>query len=157
MTDLFLFVLGAAWLVVFVSTALRAKRRAPLFTAESWRSRMRAIAPPRVSSTGRWIVAPRSSGAVDRGARRALKKRVQRRKRLLVVSIALIPLSLLAAVAGGGRWWDLHFASYALVAVYVALLVEERRARTESLGNVRSLAGARRATSDRERYAERRA
>ena len=157
MTELFLVVLGAVWLIVYLPAALKAKRRGPLFTAESWRRRMRAIAPPRISSSGRWVVAPASSGALDRGARRALKKRQERRKQLLLGLLALIPASLTVAIVEGGRWWDLHFISYALVAVYVALLVEDRRARSDSLHKVRSLAGARGTTPERERYAERRA
>jgi hypothetical protein len=157
LTELFLIILGAAWLVVFLPRVLIAKRRTPLFQAASWRQRMRSIAAPRISSTGRWVVAPRSSGAIDRGARRALKKRQQRRKLLLFVLLALVPLSLLVALWRGAWLWNVHFASYAVLAVYVALLVEERRVRSEGTEKVRALGSRRGDASASGDFMERRA
>lgn len=158
MTDVFLLVLAAAWLVVLAPAAFRARRHAPLFTSETWRRRMQLIAPPRRHSSGRWVVAPPSSGAADRSARRALARKQQRRKRLLLVLVLLVPASLAAALLRGGELWNLHVASYGAVTVYVAFLVEDRRRRQESLSNLPSLAGRRRRRAGVERgYAERRA
>ncbi len=157
MTELFLMILGAAWLVVFVPRALKAKRHTPLFQAATWRQRMRTIASPRASLTGRWVVAPRSSGAIDRGARRALKKRQQRRKTALLVLVALVPLTLLAALWKGAWLWNVHFGSYAVLAVYIAVLVEQRRVRTDGADKVRALASRRGNEGGPPSYAERRA
>jgi hypothetical protein len=157
LTDLFLMVLVAAWIVALWPAAVRAKRSTPLFTAERWRRRMESIAP-RAGRSGRWVMAPQSSGARDRSARRALKALQRRCKRLLIVLAALVPVSLVPALLRGGPLWVLHAASYAVLAVYVALLVETRRRRAEAQSNVRSLAGRRRAAARApQAYEERRA
>jgi hypothetical protein len=139
LTELFLIFLGTASIAVSIPAALRVRRHTPLFTAETWQRRMRSIAPAARSSSGRWIIAPQSSGAADRGARRALKKRQERRKQLLLGLVAAVPLTLALAVVWGGRLWVVHYATYALLALYVAWLVEERRVREQSLDTVRSL------------------
>ena len=107
--------------------------------------------------TGRWVVTPRSSGAVDRGARRALKKRQQRRKTALLVLVALVPLTLLAALWKGAWLWNVHFGSYAVLAVYIAVLVEQRRVRTDGADKVRALASRPGNEGRPPSYAERRA
>jgi hypothetical protein len=157
LTELFLIILGAAWLVVFVPRALRAKRHTPWFQAATWRQRMSSIASPSASLRGRWVVAPRSSGAIDRGARRALKKRQQRRKTALLVLVALVPLTFLVALWKGAWLWNVHFGSYAVLAVYVAVLVEQRRVRTEGSDKVRALASRRGDAPGSRSYVERRA
>ena len=143
MTDFFLVFLGGAWLAVFWPAARRARRNTPLFTSEGWRRRMQLIAP-RTGAAGRWIIAPRSSGASDRAARRSYRRSLHRRKLALLAIAAAVPVTLVVAVAAGDGLWTVHLASYAVLAVYVALLVEAKRARLQSEDNVRSLAHRRR-------------
>ncbi|CAN5551252.1 hypothetical protein BH24ACT26_BH24ACT26_16390 [soil metagenome] len=143
MTDFFLVFLGGAWLVVLWPRLRRAKRSTPLFTTERWRRGMELIAPRRGGS-GRWIMAPGSSGAADRSARRSFRRTQRRRKRALLAVLATVPVSLIAALLLGGALWEIHLSSYAALAVYVALLVESKRRREESTTKVRSLASRRR-------------
>ena len=158
MTELFLIFLGAASIAVSIPAALKVKRHTPLFTAEMWQRRMRSIAPATRSSSGRWIIAPQSSGAVDRGARRALRKRQQRRKELLLALLAAVPLTLGLAMLQGGRLWVVHYATYAVLALYVAWLVEERRVREQGVDTVRSISHRREERSSTPgAYGERRA
>ncbi|MFN2488404.1 MAG: hypothetical protein ABR529_01430 [Actinomycetota bacterium] len=140
MTDFFLVFLGGAWLVVFWPSVIKAKRSTPLFTAESWRRRMQLMAPRGGAPSGRWVVAPRSSGAVDRTVRRSRERSQRRRIRLLVALALSIPTTLVAALVRGGGLWEVHLSTYALLAVYVAVLVEVRRGRDESARKVRALA-----------------
>jgi cell division protein FtsB len=142
LTDLFLVFLAAAWLVIFWPAARRAKRRTPLFSAEGWRRRMSLIAPGK--GAGRWVLAPRSSSDSDRSLRRWHRKVQRRRRRILVALLAAVPLTLVAAVFLGGAAWSVHVTTYAVLAVYVAALVEARMRREESAGNVHPLTRRRR-------------
>ena len=139
MTEMFLVLLASAWLVLLGPAALRARRATPLFTSESFRRGLQRMAP--ASGTNRrWVLAPPSSGAADRSARRAHARRIRRRKAVLLVLAALVPVSLAAAVALSGGWWAMPALAIAALACYVVLLVHARRSRDESLRKVRSLA-----------------
>jgi hypothetical protein len=158
LTDLFLILLATGWLVALGPAAVRARRRTPWFTSQGWRRRMQLIAPRRTVSSGRWVVAPSSSGALDRSARRSRRVRQERRKRALLLIVALVPVSLVAALLRGDWAWSLHAASYALLAVYIAFLAEDRHRRQEGVAKVRALRVRRRERAPMaRRYEERRA
>jgi nucleotide-binding universal stress UspA family protein len=155
-TALFLVFLGCAWVVLLAPGLLRARRSTPVSTSRRFRRSLETIAP-RAARTGRWVLAPASSGNADRTARRAFA-RAQRRRRKLLIAVALCVPALLATalVAKSWWWWAAFGGSVGALAAYVALLVEARKQRARSMRNVRALAGRQRTRSESD-YAERRA
>lgn len=139
MTELFLVLLASAWLVLLGPASIRARRATPLFTAERFKRRMQSMAPQNMGSAGRWVLAPPSSGAADRSARRAEVRSRRRRKMLLLVLAAVAVALLVVAIAMSGPWWSAFAGSVACLVVYVVLLVQARKRREESTRKVRSL------------------
>ena len=81
---------------------------------------------------------------VPKGAGRRVhshRKSQRQRKRILVVSGLLVPVSAAAAfVAEGGGWWEIHLVCDFSFALYVTLLLEAKYRRQERLRKVRPLA-----------------
>ena len=135
----FLGLLALAWIAVFLPAALRARRSAPLSTAERFKRRMSLIAPR--ASGGRWIVVPES---YDRLAMSSFRRGQQRRIRILVgLLVAAVATGVVAIFAGGGSW-EVHLAVDASLAIYIGLLLEAKRRRSEQVAKLRSLEGRRR-------------
>lgn len=119
---------------MFLPAALRARRSAPLSTAERFKRRMSLIAPR--SSGGRWIVVPES---YDRLASSSFRRGQQRRTRIFIgLLIASLATGIVAVFAGGGSW-EVHLAIDASLALYVGLLLEAKRRRNEQSLKLRSL------------------
>jgi len=135
LTIVFLGLLALAWIAVFLPAALRARQSAPLTTAERFKRRMSLIAPRAVGS-GRWIVVPES---YDRLTRSSFRRGQQRRKRILVVLAVGAAASGVVALFTGGGMWEVHLAVDASLALYVALLLEAKRRRTEQVTKLRSI------------------
>lgn len=65
----------------------------------------------------------------------------------LVVAVAT---SFIVAATAGGGWWDVQIALDFSLAIYVALLVEAKRRRTERMTKVRDISRPRRRQPQRE-------
>lgn len=134
MTYWFLLLLAAAWIAVFLPAVMRARQNAPLSTAERFRRRMELIAPR--AHSGRWVVVPEDR---ERLHGRSFRKGQRLRRRLLIVLLGASAMSLLAALVAGGAMWEVALAFAASLAVYVVLLLEAKRRRTERVEKVRRL------------------
>lgn len=100
---------------------------------------MSLIAPR--ASGGRWIVVPES---YDRLAMSSFRRGQQRRTRILIGLLAASAATFVVAVFAGGGSWEVHLAVDASLAVYVGLLLEAKRRRSEQAVKLRSLEGRRR-------------
>jgi hypothetical protein len=136
LTALFLGVLALAWVAVFLPAALRARQASPLSTAERFKRRMQLIAPAARRARGRWVVVPES---YDRLARSSFRRGQRRRVQLLLILTTASALSALVALGSGGAAWELHLAFDASLALYVSLLLEAKKRRTERDTKVRAL------------------
>ncbi len=135
MTLVFLALLGAAWVVVFLPAALRAHHQAPLSSAERFRRRLELMAP-RHAGGGRWVVMPEHP---DRLAYSAFRRAQRRRTRILQFLLACVVASLGGALYAGGPLWEVQIAFDASLALYVVLLLEAKRRRREHNDKVRHL------------------
>lgn len=134
LTGLFLAVLAAAWGAIFLPAVWRASRTTPFSSAERFRSRMNLIAP-RSSSSGRWVVVPRSYEQLKRASFRRDQRRRQKILLFLVGGVALSLVGLLAT----GRGLGIHLAFDVSLSIYVALLLEAKRRRLERRHKVHRL------------------
>lgn len=134
MTYWFLLLLAAAWIAVFLPAVMRARQNAPLSTAERFRRRMELIAPR--ANAGRWVVMPEDR---DRLRGRSFRKGQRLRRRLLVLLLSASAASLLAAIVVGGAMWEIALAFVASLGIYVVLLLEAKRRRTERAEVVRRI------------------
>ena len=134
MTLIFLGLLALAWIAVFLPAALRARQSAPLTTAERFKRRMNLIAPR--AGTGRWIVVPES---YDRLAMSSFRRGQRRRTRILIALLAASALTGFVAIFVGSAAWEVHLAVDLSLGLYVALLIEAKRRRADSLSKLRSL------------------
>jgi len=134
LTLIFLGLLALAWIAVFLPAALRAKQSAPLTTAERFKRRMNLIAPR--AGNGRWIVVPES---YDRLAMSSFRRGQRRRTKILIALLAAALFTGLVAVFSGGGAWEVHLAVDFSLGLYVALLIEAKRRREESVTKLRSL------------------
>jgi hypothetical protein len=133
LTFVFLALLAAAWIAVFASAAVRAKKTAPLTTAQRFQRGMKLIAPPEP--------APRRHGPRRvRAARTPFARRQRRRRYLLAVLSFAVPVSAIAALVEGGALWEVQLVTDATLALYVAFLLEARRRRAERSAKVSSIA-----------------
>jgi hypothetical protein len=140
LTFFFLGLLALAWIAVFLPAVLRARESAPLSTAERFRRKMSLIAPRGLP--GRWVVMPESR---DRLAQSSYRRSQERRKKVLIGLGAAAAFTGLVALFTGGSSWEVHLGVDALLALYVALLLETKRRRNERATKLRSLAARRRA------------
>lgn len=138
MTLIFLGLLALAWMAVFLPAVLRARQSAPLTTAERFKRRMSLIAPR--AGSGRWIVVPES---YDRLAKSSFRRRQQRRIKVLIALLAAAFVTGLVAISSGGGAWEVHLAVDLTLGLYVALLIESKRRRTENSTKLRSLTARR--------------
>lgn len=134
LTFVFLGLLAAAWIAVFLPAVLRARAEAPLSTAERFKRRLDLLAPR--PQTGRWIVVPES---YDRLRRASYNRGQRRRQQILIALLLAAGLSGIAAIFAGGAAWEAHLALDASLAMYVMLLLEAKKRRTERTKKVRSL------------------
>ena len=134
LTLIFLGLLALAWIAVFLPAALRARQSAPLTTAERFKRRMNLIAPR--AGAGRWIVVPES---YDRLALSSFRRGQRRRTKILIALLAAAVLTGMVAVVNGGGAWEVHLAVDLSLGLYVALLVEAKRRRSETVTKLRSL------------------
>ena len=138
MTLFFLGLLALAWIAVFLPAVLRAREGAPMSTAERFRRKMSLIAPRGLP--GRWVVMPESR---DRLAQSSYRRSQERRTKVLIGLIAAAVLTGVIALLTGGGSWEVHLGMDALLALYVALLLETKRRRDERATKLRSLAARR--------------
>ena len=89
------------------------------------------------TDSGRWVIVPYSDERV--GQRAALKKAQHRRRRMLVLLIACVLASGVAAVLRGQPWLEIHLMLDGAFLFYVALLHETKRRRDERLVKVHTL------------------
>ena len=136
MTLIFLGLLAAAWIAVFLPSVMRARQAAPLSTAERFKRRMALLAPR--ARTGRWIVVPES---YDRLARASFQRGQRRRIQILLALLLAALATFAVAFASGGAAWEVHLVSDASLGLYVVLLREAKRRRTERTVKVRTLRG----------------
>jgi hypothetical protein len=134
LTVLFLGLLVLAWIAVFLPAAMRARRGAPLSTAERFKRRMDLIAPR--ARAGRWVVVPEP---YDRLARASFRRGQRRRKRILTFLITAAVASFVAATAAGGAYWTVNLACDLSLALYAVLLREAKRRRVERFSKVRDI------------------
>lgn len=134
MTFVFLGLLAAAWIAVFLPALLRARTEAPLSTAERFKRRLNLLAPR--ARTGRWIVVPES---YDRLRRASFRRGQKRRQQILLALIGAAAISFLAALLSGGAAWEAHLALDASLALYVVLLLDAKRRRAERDTKVHTL------------------
>jgi hypothetical protein len=134
LTLLFLGLLAAAWIVVFLPALLRARTEAPLSTAERFKRRLNLLAPR--AQTGRWIVVPESQ---ERLRRASFRRGQKRRQQILVALSTAAGISLIAALVAGGAAWEAHLAIDGSLALYVVLLLDAKRRRAERGSNVHAL------------------
>lgn len=147
MTLILLVILTAAWIGVFWPAVKRAKFDAPLSSAERFRRRLDLIAP-KATEEGRWIVMPESP---DRLQRAAFRRGQQRRARILVLLAAAAVSTLLLALVAGGAVWELQLACDASLALYVFLLLDAKKRRSEKTTKVRQIAKQREEVEPSER------
>jgi membrane protein implicated in regulation of membrane protease activity len=140
LTFVFLGLLALAWIAVFLPAALRARRTAPLSTAERFKRRMSLIAPR--AGHGRWIVVPESYARLAKGS---FRRGQERRKKILIALLGAAAFTGVVAFFAGGAAWEVHLASDASLALYVALLIEAKRRRDEQGSKLRSIETRRRA------------
>lgn len=138
LTFVFLGLLALAWIAVFLPAALRARQSAPLTTAERFKRRMSLIAPR--AGNGRWIVVPES---YDRLAMSSFRRGQRRRTKIFIALMAAVGVTGVIAAFSGGAAWEVHLAVDASLALYVALLIEAKRRRSEQVTKLRSLGGRR--------------
>ncbi len=134
MTLLFLGLLAAAWVAVFLPALLRARTEAPLSTAERFKRRLELLAPR--ARTGRWIVVPES---YDRLRRASFRRGQKRRQQILLALCGAAAISFFAALVGGGAAWEAHLALDASLGLYVMLLLDAKRRRAERGTKVHAL------------------
>lgn len=135
MTLVFLAILALAWIAVFLPALMKAREAAPISTAQRFKQRLELIAPARTS--GRWVVVP---GAARRATRSRERRTREQRKAIFVALLVVATTSGLAAMVAGGALWEVHFALDGSLALFVALLLEDKRRRRERAAKVRSLA-----------------
>lgn len=114
--------------------AMRARRSAPLSTAERFRRRLDLVAPR--SRTGRYVVVPESSARI---ARVAFERAQRWRLRLFVLLVWTAATSAGVAMILGGRVWTVHLAVDASLLSYSFLLIEAKRRRQEQAAKVRRI------------------
>lgn len=119
---------------MFLPAAVRARRSAPLSTAERFKRRMSLIAPR--ASGGRWIVVPES---YDRLASSSFRRGQQRRTRIFIGLLVASAATGVVAIFTGGGAWEVHLATDASLALYVGLLLAAKRRRSEQDMKLRSL------------------
>jgi hypothetical protein len=134
-TWLFLALLGVAWVAITLPAALRARRRTPLPSAEGFKRKQASLTAR--SASGRWVLVPQSpSGRVE-----AVRRRTQaHRRRLFVVLLVAVVLSAGIAAVRGGALWEVHLALDAFLGIYVALLIDAKKRRTQPSKKVSQLA-----------------
>jgi hypothetical protein len=164
LTTIFLVVLALAWAGIFLPAVWRASQRSPLKSSERFARGMKLIAPPRglrrIRGTrrrprgGRALVVSRNAGRKVPSYRKSQRLRA----RILLGLVGLVPVSaMVAALVQTDGLWEIHIACDFSLALYVALLLEAKRRRSERLRKVRPLAqrsrrvaqGSRRATAAR--------
>lgn len=118
MTLLFLVLLGAAWVVVFVPAVLRAREQAPVASTERFKKGLGMLATPQ-RGAGRWVITP----GMRNGAR---KRRLQRRRRLFTALVFAVGATFVLALLRPALW-DLHLIADAVLISYVVLLVAIKR------------------------------
>jgi hypothetical protein len=95
---------------------------------------MSLIAPR--AGNGRWIVVPES---YDRLAMSSFRRGQRRRTKILIALLAAAVFTGVSAVFSGGGAWEVHLAVDASLALYIALLIEAKRRRSEHVTKLRSL------------------
>ncbi|HVF52408.1 MAG TPA: hypothetical protein VNC78_02250 [Actinomycetota bacterium] len=88
------------------------------------------------STTGRWVVVPKS---YEELARASFLRGQRRRKRILLTLVALVVGSATAAWIRGGSLWEIHLMADASLALYVSLLLEAKKRRIERKTKVRRI------------------
>ena len=78
----------------------------------------------------------------DRLAQSSYRRGQQRRTKVLIGLAAAALLTGLAALFTGGGGWEVHLGADALLALYVAMLLETKRRREERAVKLRSLGSA---------------
>jgi len=133
-TRLFLAFLGVAWVGIFLPAALRARRRTPLPSAEGFKRKQASLNAR--SAPGRWVLVPQSGdGRVE-----AVRRRTQAHRRRMFVALLLASvLSAVVAALRGGALWEVHLALDACLGIYVALLIDARKRRSEPSKKVSQL------------------
>ena len=135
---LFLGLLAVAWVAVFLPAAVRAWRRTPLPSAEGFRRKQDSLGER--SAPGRWVLVPQS----EAGRAEAARRRTQvHRRRLFVALLCAVVLSAAAALLGGGALWEVHLALDACLGIYVALLLDAKKRRSQSATTVTELSSRR--------------
>jgi hypothetical protein len=140
--DLFLLLLGVAWLLILWPAAVRAHRNTPLWTAARFKRRMSFIAP-KAARAGRWILTPQTSAVRRRPARGSTTFTVRRRKQRFVALLLAAPLTAVAGLRWGGNVWFGHLGADATLIAYMAFLVGAKRKR-RAAQRIRALSERRR-------------
>ena len=123
-----------AWIAVFLPSVLRARQSAPLTTAERFKRRMALLAPR--ARTGRWIVVPES---YDRLTRASYQRGQRHRTQILIALLLAALATFLVALSSGGAAWEVHLVTDASLGLYVVLLREAKKRRTERSTKVRAI------------------
>jgi uncharacterized membrane protein len=141
-TWLFLALLGVAWVGITLPAALRARRRTPLPSAEGFRRKQASLSAR--SAPGRWVLVPQSpDGRVE-----AVRHRTRaHRRRLFVALLWACVLSAAIAAVRGGALWEVHVALDACLGIYVALLIDAKKRRSQPSKKVSQLHQRRRQAS----------
>lgn len=144
----FLLLLAAAWIGVFWPAVKRAKFDAPLSSAERFRRRLDLIAP-RATEEGRWVLMPEHP---DRLQRAAYRRGQRRRTRILIFLAVACAGTLVPAMASGGGMWELQLACDASLALYVFLLLDAKKRRSERATKVHSIGRSRATPAEEVRF-----
>ena len=134
----FLVLLLVAWIAVFFPAVSRARERSPLASSEDFKRSLALIGPQSVDHP----LGVRATGAA---ADRQLTIKTGRVALMIALLVTVTGTALLVVV--GRASVEVHLAADALLAFYVAWLIEDRRRHEERTRKISSLSAYRRATT----------
>ena len=137
-TGLFVLVLAAAWLVLFIPSLRGVRTISPTAGTRPFQRRLQAVAPPPRSGSGRWVIVP------EGGPTNRFHRSQRRRRQVLIGVLAGLSVAVALALLGVIEWWVTAGVA-AIASLDIAFLLEAKRRRLlrRNVTRMRPRSGAR--------------